>query len=85
VAYIEEMNIGVKAFYGEALRRRLLEDLVRDIWTVHALYCVTLWRQYSLFVVLRNKEYMGRSSVAVFPIHFPQLVGPQSSVLKCTF
>ena len=37
MTHIEEMSIGVKTFYEEALRRRLLEDLVRDIWTVHAL------------------------------------------------
>jgi hypothetical protein len=48
VTHIEEMSIGVKTFYVEALPRRLLEDLVRDLWTVHALGCVILERHYSV-------------------------------------
>lgn len=74
----------LKLFYGEALRRRLLEDLVRDIWTVHALWCVTLRRHYSVRGIERQSAF-GTELCGFVPHLFPHLVGPQSSVLKCTF
>ena len=74
----------LKLFYEEALRRRLLGDLVRDIWTVHALWCVTLRSHYSVRAIERQGVF-GTEFCGFVPHVIPQLVGPQSSVLKCTF